>query len=71
MTESSQTRFTKGEARCHACGGVIRFEFSETSPRLLKEKLVPCSGCARDYELEIVEDNAGTHVKAKDCIDRQ
>ncbi len=63
--------FTKGEGRCGACGGSIRYEFTESSPRRLRETVVPCSGCARDYQLEIIEDSRGVHVRTMEFTDRQ
>ncbi len=70
MSQSNKTRFTRGEARCAACGGVIRYELSESRPRFLKNTEVPCSGCPRDYQLEVVEDAHGTHVRAKGFTER-
>ena len=70
MSEPNQEGFTKGEARCAACGGVIRYEFTTTDPRALMDTVVPCSGCPRDYELEVVEEDGVVRVRARDYTER-
>lgn len=71
MPEVTEVRFTKGESMCANCHGAIKWEVSESSPRFLKNTDVPCSGCPRDYQLEVIEDGAGFSVRMKGFTDRQ
>ncbi len=71
MSDSSNVRFTKGDIRCPGCGFAIKYEVSESPPRQLKSTEVPCSGCARDYQLEVVGgDQSSFRVKIRDFTER-